>query len=46
VRVERPAAPPVAGIARDVDECGALVVETDGEVLTLTSGDVSHLRPA
>jgi len=46
VRVER-AAGSVEGIAVDVDDLGALVLEADsGETLTVSAGDVVHLRPA
>ncbi len=45
VRVER-AAGPIEGVARDVDELGGLVVETpDGARVTISAGDVVHLRP-
>lgn len=46
VRVERAAAAPLEGLARDVDESGALIVVTlDGDV-AVASGDVVHLRDA
>jgi len=46
VRVERAGAPPILGVARDVDERGALVVEADDEIVALAAGDVVHLRVA
>lgn len=44
VRVER-LADAVAGDARDVDECGRLVVEVDGVTVVFSTGDVVHVRP-
>lgn len=45
VRVDRPAGP-IEGIAVDVDDLGGLVVETEaGSTVTISAGDVVHLRP-
>lgn len=44
VRVERAGADPVEGIARDLSASGALVIDTDGEVVEISAGDVVHLR--
>ena len=44
VRVERAGAAPILGVARDVDERGALVVESDDDVVAVTAGDVVHVR--
>ena len=45
VRVVRPGAPPLEGHAEGVDRRGALVVLTsDGSRVTVTSGEVTHLR--
>lgn len=44
VRVERIGAPPVEGTARDVDDTGALLVETADGTVAVASGDVEHLR--
>ena len=45
VRVETPSGT-VEGRAVDIADSGALVVETDGERVTVTAGDCEHLRPA
>lgn len=45
VRVDRSAGP-IEGVAVDVDDLGALLLETDsGDALTISAGDVVHLRP-
>ncbi|HEX9775477.1 MAG TPA: biotin--[acetyl-CoA-carboxylase] ligase [Actinomycetota bacterium] len=44
VRVERTAAEPVQGVARAIDEIGGLVVEAATGEVTVTAGDVIHLR--
>ncbi|MFB6309883.1 MAG: biotin--[acetyl-CoA-carboxylase] ligase [Salinirussus sp.] len=43
VRVETPAGP-VEGKAVDVDDTGALIVQTENERHTVTAGDCEHLR--
>jgi BirA family transcriptional regulator, biotin operon repressor / biotin---[acetyl-CoA-carboxylase] ligase len=35
----------VIGIARHVDELGRLCIETSSETITVSAGDISHLRP-
>jgi BirA family biotin operon repressor/biotin-[acetyl-CoA-carboxylase] ligase len=45
VRVDR-ATGPIEGVAVDVDDLGALLVETAADgVVTISAGDVVHLRP-
>lgn len=45
VRVDRSAGP-IEGVAVDVDDLGGLVVETEaGSTVTISAGDVVHLRP-
>jgi len=45
VRVERSAGP-LEGVAVDIDELGALLLETEtGDTVTISAGDVVHLRP-
>ena len=44
VRVER-ANDVIVGLAESVDEYGQLLVRTDDEVLTISVGDVVHVRP-
>jgi BirA family biotin operon repressor/biotin-[acetyl-CoA-carboxylase] ligase len=45
VRVDTPGGV-VEGIATDVEFPGALLVETDADVVRVTAGDCEHLRPA
>lgn len=45
VRVEQ-AGGSFVGLARGLDALGGLIVETDGETITVAAGDVTHLRPA
>jgi BirA family biotin operon repressor/biotin-[acetyl-CoA-carboxylase] ligase len=44
VRIERAAAEPLEGAAREVDPSGALVVDADVGTLSVPAGDVKHLR--
>ena len=44
VRVERAGAEPLEGVARELTGSGALVVESGGEVVEISAGDVVHLR--
>lgn len=44
VRVERVGAEPVEGIAHDVASNGALIVETESGRVSVSAGDVQHLR--
>jgi BirA family biotin operon repressor/biotin-[acetyl-CoA-carboxylase] ligase len=46
VRVDLPGDRVVEGRAADIDQHGQLVLETDDGTLTLSAGDVVHLRPA
>lgn len=44
VSVERPGVEPVSGRAVDIDADGRLVIESGGERLVVSVGDVTHLR--
>ncbi|MBV9351333.1 MAG: biotin--[acetyl-CoA-carboxylase] ligase [Mycobacterium sp.] len=44
VRATLPGNKEVVGIARVVDELGQLHVDTGGEVVTISAGDIAHLR--
>lgn len=46
VRALLPGDREIVGVARDVDDQGRLVIEADGESVTMSAGDVVHLRPA
>lgn len=45
VRVSLPGDRQVLGIARDVDELGRLLIDSDAGSVTVAAGDVTHLRP-
>ncbi|MGZ4138972.1 MAG: biotin--[acetyl-CoA-carboxylase] ligase [Actinomycetota bacterium] len=45
VRVERAGGDPIGGLARAIDDRGALVVETNDGDVRVASGDVVHVRP-
>ena len=45
VRAILPGDREIAGLARDVDEQGRLLIESDGRVFAVSAGDVAHLRP-
>jgi BirA family transcriptional regulator, biotin operon repressor / biotin---[acetyl-CoA-carboxylase] ligase len=45
VRATMPGDQTVAGIADDVDEFGRLVIDTGAERVTVSAGDITHLRP-
>jgi BirA family biotin operon repressor/biotin-[acetyl-CoA-carboxylase] ligase len=45
VRVSMPGDQEVVGNAVEVDELGRLAVDTDGQTVTVSAGDVTHLRP-
>jgi BirA family biotin operon repressor/biotin-[acetyl-CoA-carboxylase] ligase len=36
----------VVGIAQAVDEMGRLQVDTGGQIVTISAGDITHLRAA
>ncbi|KAA8968268.1 biotin--[acetyl-CoA-carboxylase] ligase [Mycobacterium sp.] len=36
----------VVGVARAVDELGRLCIDTGGQTVTVSAGDISHLRPS
>lgn len=44
VRAELPGGGQVVGIARDIDDQGRLCIQTDAETVTVSAGDVVHLR--
>lgn len=46
VRATLPGDREVVGLARGVDELGRLQVDTGAEVVTVSAGDITHLRPA
>lgn len=45
VRAELPGGGRVVGLARDVDDQGRLAIDTDGQTVAISAGDVVHLRP-
>ena len=46
VRATLPGDRTIEGVAADVDELGRLRIDTGGEMLTVSAGDIAHLRPA
>ena len=36
----------VEGTATDIDDLGRLRIDTGDEMLTVSAGDITHLRPA
>ena len=46
VRVDLADGPPLEGVAKDVQEDGALLVDSGGMTRVVYAGDVTHLRPA
>ena len=46
VRASLPGDRTVEGVAADIDEVGRLRIDTGEEVLTVSAGDITHLRPA
>jgi BirA family biotin operon repressor/biotin-[acetyl-CoA-carboxylase] ligase len=45
VRASLPGDRSVEGVAVDVDDAGRLLIDTGKEVLTVSAGDITHLRP-
>ena len=45
VRASLPGDRAVEGVAADIDELGRLRIDTGAEVLTVSAGDITHLRP-
>ncbi len=45
VRASLPGDRTVSGVAADIDEVGRLRIDTGEEVLTVSAGDITHLRP-
>ena len=45
VRASLPGDRAVEGVAADVDDLGRLRIDTGAEVLTVSAGDITHLRP-
>jgi BirA family transcriptional regulator, biotin operon repressor / biotin---[acetyl-CoA-carboxylase] ligase len=46
VRAILPGDREIIGTATQVDEIGRLIIDTDTEVVTVSAGDITHLRPA
>ncbi len=46
VRASMPGDREVIGIARAVDETGRLCIDTGGETVAISAGDITHLRPS
>ncbi len=46
VRATLPGERTVSGVADDVDDLGRLRIDTVEEVVTVSAGDITHLRPA
>src|ERR1700733_6124446 len=46
VRAALPGDREVVGIARAVDDTGRLCVDTGGQTVTISAGDITHLRPS
>ena len=45
VRASLPGDRSVEGVAADIDDLGRLRIDTGAEVLTVSAGDITHLRP-
>ena len=45
VRASLPGDRAVEGVASDVDDLGRLRIDTGDEVVTVSAGDITHLRP-
>lgn len=46
VRALLPGGDEITGVARAVDDGGRLVIDSGGEPVTVSAGDITHLRPA
>jgi BirA family transcriptional regulator, biotin operon repressor / biotin---[acetyl-CoA-carboxylase] ligase len=46
VRASMPGDREVVGVARSVDDTGRLCVDTGGETVAISAGDITHLRPS
>jgi BirA family transcriptional regulator, biotin operon repressor / biotin---[acetyl-CoA-carboxylase] ligase len=46
VRASMPGDHEVVGVARAVDETGRLCVDTGGQTVAISAGDITHLRPS
>jgi BirA family biotin operon repressor/biotin-[acetyl-CoA-carboxylase] ligase len=46
VRASMPGDREVVGVARAVDETGRLCVDTGGQTVAISAGDITHLRPS
>lgn len=46
VRASLPGGREIVGLARSVDELGRLRIDTDTDTVTVSAGDITHLRPA
>jgi len=45
VRAVVPGGDEIVGVATDIGDCGQLLIDTGTETVTLSAGDVTHLRP-
>jgi BirA family biotin operon repressor/biotin-[acetyl-CoA-carboxylase] ligase len=45
VRAIMPGDQTVVGVAEAIDELGRLVIDTGSEQVTVSAGDITHLRP-
>jgi BirA family biotin operon repressor/biotin-[acetyl-CoA-carboxylase] ligase len=46
VKATLPGGRDVIGVARDIDETGRVCVDTGGEMVAISAGDITHLRPS
>jgi BirA family transcriptional regulator, biotin operon repressor / biotin---[acetyl-CoA-carboxylase] ligase len=46
VRASMPGDREVVGVARSVDETGRLCVDTGAQIVAISAGDITHLRPS
>lgn len=46
VRAILPGDSEIIGMATGIDEAGRLLIDTDGTTVTVSAGDITHLRPA
>ncbi len=46
VRATLPGDRAIEGVAADVDELGRLTIDTGADLVTVSAGDITHLRPA
>ena len=46
VRAILPGNSEIVGMATGIDDAGRLLIDTDGDTVTVSAGDITHLRPA